>query len=213
MSAPQPPSHSTTPPRVMVETAFLASTTAILFLINFYFPIGPFLRMLFPLPAGLLFMRWGGRSAWMMTVVAALLLAILMGPTRSIQYLIPHGITGITLGWLWRLGVPWAVSLTVGTLISSIGLLFQVAFLSVLVGENIWQYAIVQVTGLISWILQLFGSLDQPDIAVIQVAAVGMIAFSSFAYQILVHLVGWFLLDRLGNAIPNPPRWLEDILA
>ena len=35
-------------PREMVETAFLASTTAMLFLINFYFPLGPLLRMLFP---------------------------------------------------------------------------------------------------------------------------------------------------------------------
>ncbi|MFN6066311.1 MAG: DUF2232 domain-containing protein, partial [Pseudanabaena sp.] len=40
-------------PRAMVETAFLASTTAMLFLINYYFPLGPLLRMLFPLPTAL----------------------------------------------------------------------------------------------------------------------------------------------------------------
>ena len=53
----------------MVETAFLASTTAMLFLINFYFPVGPLLRMLFPLPTALAYLRWHGRAAWMSVIV------------------------------------------------------------------------------------------------------------------------------------------------
>ncbi len=205
------PSH--TDPREMVETAFLASTTAMLFLINYYFPLGPLLRMLFPLPTALAYLRWNGRAAWMSMVVTALLLAILMGPTRSIQYMIPHGLVGVTLGYLWKRDFPWSGSLSIATMIGSLGSAFQFAFISILLGENVWNYSIVQITGLLNWLMQLFGSLEQPDFATIQVFAIAAIIFSNFAYQLLVHLVAWIVLDRLGNPIPTPPKWIESLLA
>jgi uncharacterized protein YybS (DUF2232 family) len=199
--------------RAMVETAFLASTTAMLFLINYYFPLGPLLRMLFPLPTALAYLRWNGRAAWMAMVVTSLLLAILMGPTRSIQYIIPHGLVGVTLGYLWKRDFPWSGSLSIATVISSLGTAFQFAFVSLLLGENLWNYSIVQITGFLNWIMQLFGSLDQPDFATIQTFAIAAIIFSNFAYQLLVHIVAWIVLDRLGNPIPHPPKWIESLLA
>ncbi|PZO39582.1 MAG: DUF2232 domain-containing protein [Pseudanabaena frigida] len=200
-------------PREMVETAFLASTTAMLFLINYYFPLGPLLRMLFPLPTALAYLRWSGRASWMAMAVTALLLAILMGPTRSIQYIVPHGLVGVTLGYLWKRDFPWVGSLSIATTIGSLGTAFQFAFLSILLGENVWTYSIVQITGFLNWLMQLFGSLEQPDFATIQIFAIGAIVFSNFAYQLLVHLVAWIVLDRLGNPIPTPPKWIESLLA
>lgn len=202
-----------TDPREMVETAFLASTTAMLFLINYYFPLGPLLRMLFPLPTALAYLRWNGRASRMVMVVTALLLAILMGPTRSIQYMIPHGLVGVTLGYLWKRDFPWSGSLSIATIIGSLGSAFQFAFISILLGENVWTYSIAQITGLLNWLMQLFGSLEQPDFATIQVFAIAAIVFSNFAYQLLVHLVAWIVLDRLGNPIPAPPKWIESLLA
>jgi uncharacterized protein YybS (DUF2232 family) len=201
-----------TDPREMVETAFLASTTAMLFLINFYFPLGPLLRMLFPLPTALTYLRWNSRAAWMSMVVTALLLAILMGPTRSIQYIVPHGLVGVTLGYLWKRDFPWSGSLSIATIIGSVGTAFQFAFLSVLMSENLWNYSISQITGILNWVMQLFGSLEQPDFATIQIFAIAAIIFSNFAYQLLVHLVAWIVLDRLGNPIPSPPKWIESLL-
>ena len=202
-----------TDPREMVETAFLASTTAMLFLINYYFPLGPLLRMLFPLPTALAYLRWNSRAAWMAMIVTALLLAILMGPTRSIQYMIPHGLVGVTLGYLWKRNFPWSGSLSVATMIGSLGSAFQFVFVSILLGENVWTYSIVQVTGLLNWLMQLFGSLEQPDFATIQLFAIGAIIFSNFAYQLLVHFVAWIVLNRLGNPIPTPPKWIESLLS
>jgi len=202
-----------TDPREMVETAFLASTTAMLFLINYYFPLGPLLRMLFPLPTALAYLRWNSRAAWMAMVVTALLLAILMGPTRSIQYIVPYGLVGVTLGYLWKRDFPWSGSLSIATMIGSFGTAFQFAFQSLLLGENLWNYLIVQITGFLNWLMQLFGSLEQPDFATIQTFVIAAIIFSNFAYQLLVHLVAWIVLDRLGNPIPSPPKWIESLLA
>lgn len=196
----------------MVETAFLASTTAIIFLINYYFPLGPFLRMLYPIPIVLAFLRWGSRTAWMTMVVTVLLLTILMGPTRSIQFLIPHGFIAVSLGWLWQRRVPWLVAMTFGTLAGGMGVIFQFWLLSALLGENLWAFSIVQVTEFMGWLFQLLGSLERPEVWLIQAWAVGGIIFANFAYMILVHITAWLLCDRLGNPISLPPRWLQSLL-
>ena len=77
---------STIGPLPLVETAFLASAASLMWLINMYFPPGPLLRILFPLPIALVYLRWNLRSAWMAAVVSGLLLTILLGPTRSIFF-------------------------------------------------------------------------------------------------------------------------------
>lgn len=207
MSKPRPKSAL-----AMVETAFMASATAMVFLVNYYFPLGPFLRMIFPIPTALAYLRWGSRAAWMTTIVTVLLLSVLMGPTRSIQFAIPYGFLGVTLGFLWRRRSPWAISLSIGTVIGTLGTAFQLAFLSVLLGENVWIYITVQITGFLGWLMQLFGSLDRPDLAFIQAFAIAGIVVSNFMYQFLVHLVAWLLFDRLGNPIPPAPKWLEMLL-
>lgn len=196
----------------MVEAAFLASTTGMLFLVNYYFPMGPFLRMFFPIPTALAYLRWGKRTAWMTTIVSSLLLSVLMGPTRSIQFFIPHGLMGILLGYLWRRRSPWAISLFLGTVLGSLGAAFQLVFVSFLLGENVWVYITVQITSFTAWVMQLFGWLDQPELWLIQILAILGIIFSNVMYQVLVHLVAWLLLDRLGNPIPPAPKWLEDLL-
>ncbi|MGB8701350.1 MAG: DUF2232 domain-containing protein, partial [Thermosynechococcaceae cyanobacterium] len=98
-------------PRVMVETAFLASTSALLWILNFYFPIGPIFRMLFSLPTAIAYLRWGRRAAWMTAIVAGLLLGVLMGPPRSVQFMIPYGFLGVLLGGFWRDKAGWGVSM------------------------------------------------------------------------------------------------------
>ena len=199
------------PALVVVETAFLASATAIIFLINFYFPL-PFVRLLYPLPIVLVYLRWGGRSAWVAVIVTALLLTILMGPTRSLQYLIPHGLQGVLLGYLWRRGVSWFVSVPIGTMLGSLGTTFQLVLVSVLLGENVWLYSLVQASNFLNWLLPQLGILDQPDLLAIQALAITGIIGGNFIYLLLVHIGAWLLFDRLQISIPAPPQWLEALL-
>jgi uncharacterized protein YybS (DUF2232 family) len=199
-------------PRAMVETAFLASTSALLWLINFYFPIGPIFRMLFALPTAIAYLRWGKRASWMTAIVASLLLGVLMGPPRSIQFLIPYGFLGVLLGGLWRAKASWAVSMGWGLLLQTLGLLFQTALVSLLVGTNLWLYLNQQVRGLLGWGFEKLGILLDPSLQAVQIVALGMIAFQALLYLLLVHLVALLLMERLGHPIPAPPPWLQDIL-
>ncbi|XPM56637.1 MAG: DUF2232 domain-containing protein [Leptolyngbya sp. IPPAS B-1204] len=98
---------------MMVETAFLASTASLLWLVSYYLSIGPWMRILFPIPIALVYLRWGLRAAWMSAIVCGLLLSVLMGPYLSLLFFIPYGILGVQLGAMWRRRVPWLASISV----------------------------------------------------------------------------------------------------
>ncbi len=196
----------------IVETAFLASTATLIWLIGIYLYLSPLLRVFFPIPVALAYLRWGKRTAWMTALVAFLLLSILMGPPRSLQYLIPHGLLGILFGGCWRRRNSWLVSIGWGTLVATGGLLFQLVLLSLLVGENLWVYVNQQVTGVLDWIFSFLGLLVQPEIGVIQAIALLMIVADALVYVFVVHLAAWLLLERLGNDIPDPPAWVQVML-
>jgi uncharacterized protein YybS (DUF2232 family) len=116
------------------------------------------------------------------------------------------------LGYLWRRRSPWSVSIFLGTILGSLGALFQLVFVSFLLGENVWVYITVQLTNFVAWVMQSVGSIDLPDLWLVQVLAAIGIVFSNVMYQFLVHLVAWLLLDRLGNPISPAPKWLQALL-
>ncbi|HEY9737271.1 MAG TPA: DUF2232 domain-containing protein [Trichocoleus sp.] len=207
-------------PLAMVETAFLASTACLMWLVNTYFPPGPILRILFPLPIALVYLRWGGRAAWMSALVSGLLLAVLMGPPRSLLFLIPYAVLGVQLGFLWVRRANWYVSIGLGTLVGSLGFFFRVWLMSILLGEDLWVYLTSQVTQLLSWILDRLiafgivglGVVGEPNLAAVQMLAVVMVVLSNVVYLFTVHLAGWLLLERLGAVIPAPPEWVQSLL-
>lgn len=201
-----------TAPLVMVETAFLASTASLIWLFNYYFPLGPLLRIFFPVPIALVYLRWGNRASWMSALVSGLLLSVLMGPTRSILFLIPYGLMGVQLGALWRRRSNWLFSVGIGAVIGSFGFFFRFWLLSILLGEDLWVYLMAQITQLAEWAFVKLGLLVVPNLFLIQAIALGMVVLNNIVYVFVVHLVALLLLDRLGNPIPRPPNWVQVLL-
>jgi uncharacterized protein YybS (DUF2232 family) len=207
-------------PLAMVETAFLSSTAALIWLVNTYFPPGPILRLLFPLPTALVYLRWGARAAWMSALVSGLLLAVLMGPPRSLLFLMPYALLGVQLGFFWVRGANWYWSIAIGSLLGTLGFFFRLWLSSVLVGEDLWVYLTAQVTQMLNWGLErlvAFGLLDvtvigQANVEAVQLLALVSVLASNIVYLFTVHLAAWLLLSRLGTKIPEPPGWVEDLL-
>lgn len=199
-------------PLVLVETAFLASAASLIWLVNYYFPLGPVLRVFFPIPIALLYLRWGHRAAWMGTAVAGLLLSVLMGPVRSVLYVMPFGVMGVLLGVLWRRHAGWPISVFLGALLGALGLFVRLTLVSILLGDDLWLYVTTQVTGLLDWLFARLGLLAQPSLWMVQIGIVVMILLSNLVYLFVVHLVAWFLFDRLGNPIPRPPKWVQVLM-
>ncbi|GGA31063.1 DUF2232 domain-containing protein [Okeania sp. KiyG1] len=199
-------------PIVLVETAFLASTASLIWFINYYFPLGPLLRVFFPVPIALLYLRWGNRAAWMGAAVSGLLLSVLMGPTRSILFVIPFGFMGVMLGGVWKRGGNWLTSIGLGSILGSIGFFFRFWLLSLLLGQDLWIYLTTQVTEFLEWVFIKLGLLAQPSLPLIQALALVMVFVNNFVYLFVVHLVALLLLDRIGNPIPRPPKWVRVLL-
>jgi uncharacterized protein YybS (DUF2232 family) len=197
---------------VVVETAFLASTASLIWLINYYFPLGPVLNIFFPVPIALAYLRWGSRAAGMTALVAGLLLSVLMGPTRSIVFLIPYGLLGMQLGACWHRGANWWFSILTGMLIGTFGFFFRIGLFSLLLGEDLWSYTITQITSFAEWSFIKLGLLAQPSFWLIEAIAFLAIVINNFFYLFVVHFVSLLLLDRLGNPIPRPPKWVQIIL-
>ncbi len=200
------------PPITMVETAFLASTASLIWLINYYFPLGPVLRIFFPIPVALVCLRRGNRAAWMAALVSGLLLSVLMGPSRSILFIMPYGLMGVQLGYMWRRGASWISSILLGTLLGSFGFFFRFWLVSIFLGEDLWVYVTTQITEIADWLFLQLGLLAQPSMLLIQVIALVAITFSNLVYLFVVHLVALLVLDKLGNPIPRPPSWVQVIL-
>ena len=196
----------------LVESAFLASTASLIWLIDYYFRLGPLLKMLFPLPIALVYLRRGTRASVVTTIVSGLLLTILMGPPRSIVYVIPYGVMGIQLGALWQRNSNWYLSIFLASIIGSFGFFFRFWLFSILLGEDLWVYVISQVTNLADWVFLKLGILAQPTTMTIQILALIVVLINNIIYALTVHLVALLMLDRLNNPIPRPPKWLQTIL-
>jgi Predicted membrane protein (DUF2232) len=113
------------PPIVLVETAFLAGTTSLLWLLSYYLPGIPVFSAFFPIPIALIYLRWGNRAGWITALVSGLLLSVLTGPTRSILFVIPYGIMGVQLGACWRRRTSWLTSISLGALLDCVGVFFR----------------------------------------------------------------------------------------
>lgn len=222
-----PPAHPvggsarlTTRPLVLVETAFLASTASLLWLASYYLSLVPWMRILFPAPIALVYLRWGHRAAWMSAITCGLLLSILMGPYLSLLFIVPYGLLGVQLGAMWKRGVPWLFSISVGTLISTFGFFFRLWVLSIFLDEDLWNYLTNRITDFLEWILSLLlnwglvgvGALGQINLTIVQLFTLGMVLLSDVVYLFTVHLAAWLLLERLGNPIPEPPEWVRVLM-
>jgi uncharacterized protein YybS (DUF2232 family) len=200
------------PPIILVETAFLASTASLLWLLNYYFPIGPVFKFFFPIPIALIYLRWGNRAGWMTAIVSGLLLSVLLGPTRSVLFIIPYGLMGVQLGACWRRRAGWLTSISLGALLDCLGIFFRFWLTSILLGEDLWVYTMARIRDLSEWLFVQLGILSEPSLLIIQLLAIGLILLNNFVYVFVVHLIALLLFERLGNPIPKPPAWVETLL-
>ena len=124
----------------------------------------------------------------------------------------PFGVLGVLLGTCWHRGKGWGISILLGTLLSSIGLFFRIWLTSILLGDDLWLYVTLQVKELVAWVFLKLGLLIQPELAIVQLLALVLIVINSLIYLLTVHLLAFLLLERVGNPIPSPPRWIQVLM-
>ncbi|MFM7548174.1 MAG: DUF2232 domain-containing protein [Cyanobacteriota bacterium] len=198
----------------LMDTAYLAAATALLWVALYYLPVGsPLFRLALPLPLALLQLRHGWRCAVEGVVVTGLLLVALMGPIRGPLVLFPYGLLALWLGWCWRRRLSWWWSLSVGSLIGAGGFLVRVLVLSLLVGENLWVVITTAAAGLLERLMALLGLGLAPDLAQVQGAALLLVWVQNGIVLLALHAVAYWVFPRLQAPISEPPEALRALVA
>jgi uncharacterized protein YybS (DUF2232 family) len=198
----------------MMDTAYLAAATSLLWVALYYLPVGsPLFRLALPLPLALLQLRHGWRCAVEGMLVSALLLVALMGPIRGPLVLFPYGLLALWLGWGWRRRCSWWLTLAVGGLIGAAGFLVRVAVLSVLVGENLWVLITSAAAGLLERLSGLLGLGAGLDLLQVQLAALVLVLLQNLVVALCLHAVAYWIFPRLKAPIREPPPLLRALVA
>ena len=200
--------------RQLMDTAYLAAATALLWVALYYLPVGsPLFRLALPLPLALLQLRHGWRCALEGLVVLGLLVVVLMGPIRGPLVLFPYGLLALWLGWSWQRRLNWWTSLAIAGLIGTAGFLVRLAVLSVLVGENLWVLITTASAGLLERLLGWVGLSAGIDLLQVQVVALALLLFQNLLVALCLHAVAYWIFPRLQAPIGEPPELLRALVA
>ena len=210
----QPPVLSRRQALRLVEGAYLAATTGLIWLALYYLPVGGALfRLALPLPLTLLQLRRGGRSGVEGLLLAVLLMTALMGPVRGPLLLFPYGMLAIWLGWCWGRGLSWWLSWSVGVVLGTLGFLVRVLVLSLLVGENLWVVITRAGAGMLDRLITLLHLPLSADLANVQLMALLLVVVQEVIYVLSLHALAFWIFPRLRSSIPEPPRLLHGLVA
>jgi len=223
MAPPAPRQLSLRQARQLMDTAYLAAATALLWVALYYLPVvAPLFRLALPLPLALLQLRHGWRCALEGVVVLVLLVLVLIGPIRGALVLFPYGLLALWLGWSWRRRLSWWTSLAVAGLLGTAGFLVRLAVLSLLLGENLWVLVTTAATevlerllGMLAWLLGWLGVelVVALDIGQVQAVALVLLLLQNLIVALCLHAVAYWIFPRLQAPIGEPPEQLRALVA
>ena len=198
----------------LVEGAYLAAATGLIWLALYYLPVGGALfRLALPLPLILLQLRRGNRSGAEGLLLSVLLLTALMGPLRGPLLLFPYGLLSLWLGWSWCRGVSWWLSWSGGVVLGTAGFLVRVVVLSLLVGENLWVVITRAGAALLDRVIVALHLPITPDLTQVQLMALLLVVVQEVIYVLSLHALAYWIFPRLRSPIPEPPRLLHGLVA
>ncbi|XP_048135387.1 uncharacterized protein LOC115754962 isoform X2 [Rhodamnia argentea] len=146
-------------------------------------------------------------------VATAVLLLVLSGPLKALTYLLMHGLLGLTIGSLWRLGASWGASIFISTLVRALCAMGYVLISSFLIRENILDLITINLHASISFLFTASGINTVPSMNLIYAIFGGVLLLNSIFLAFLLHLLYSVFLSRLGMRTSlKLPRWLEKAL-
>lgn len=117
----------------MTEGGILSAIAVVMALISIYVPIiGAAIVFILPVPIIILVVRHGVKWGVMLSIISALLIAMLIHPMQALKILVAFGLVGLVLGHTYRRGYGALKSLFIG-IFSSILSILAVAALSMLI--------------------------------------------------------------------------------
>ncbi|XP_058114964.1 uncharacterized protein LOC131257980 isoform X2 [Magnolia sinica] len=121
----------------LVECSMFAAVAGLVYFLSNSLAIENYFGCFFSLPIVISSMRWGVAAGRKTMVATTMLLLTLSGPVKASTYLLMHGLVGVAMGSLWRLGANWGLSIVLCTFVRALGAMGYVLISSFLIRENI----------------------------------------------------------------------------
>ncbi|XP_021293187.1 uncharacterized protein LOC110423324 [Herrania umbratica] len=194
----------------LVECSMFAAVTGLVYFLSNSLSIENYFGCFFSLPIVISSIRWGVACGRKQLVATVMLLFVLSGPVKAINYLLTHGILGFTMGALWRLGANWSVSICLCTIARSMGAMGYVFTTSFLIRENILALITINIHASLSYVFAAIGINVVPSMNFIYSLFGILVLLNSASFVFLLHLLYSVFLTRMGmKASLRLPRWLE----
>ena len=194
------------PVRALVESAMLAAMTGLTFHLSSLFRFDAYFGVLFPLPVVIACARLGRAAAMRTLVVATLLLLLISGPLRAVNYFFLHGVLAYVLSSLWSSGCEWWVTVPVSACTRTFGILASLSVSSLLYRENVMKLLVTQMYALLDQFAANIGATFAPSMEWVWATAMIFILINSFSYTLILHMVYTIVLGATqGRNFVNAP--------
>ncbi|XP_022725791.1 uncharacterized protein LOC111282105 [Durio zibethinus] len=194
----------------LVECSMFAAVTGLIYFLSNSLAIENYFGCFFSLPIVISSIRWGVACGRKQLVATVMLLFVLSGPVKALNYLLTHGILGFTMGALWRLGADWSVSIFLCTIARSMGAMGYVFTTSFLIRENILALITINIHASLMYIFAAVGINLIPSMNFIYFLFGILVLLNSASFVFLLHLLYSVFLTRMGMKTSlRLPRWLE----
>ncbi|KAL5723432.1 hypothetical protein ACHQM5_006835 [Ranunculus cassubicifolius] len=167
----------------------------------------------FALPIVISSMRWGLSAGRKTMVATAMLLLTLSGPVKASTYLLMHGLVGLAMGSLWKLGTNWSVSIAICTFVRAMGAVGYVILSSFLIRENILALITINIHASLTYLLTAIGVNTVPSMNAIYTIFGTLLFINCGFFVFLLHILYAVFFARLGmRESLILPRWIEKAL-
>ncbi|XP_077227571.1 uncharacterized protein LOC143860680 [Tasmannia lanceolata] len=194
----------------LVECSMFAAITGLAYFLSNSLAIENYFGCFFSLPIVISSMRWGLAAGRKTMVATAMLLLTLSGPVKASTYLLMHGLVGLAMGSLWRLGANWGLSVVLCTFVRAMGAMGFVLISSFLIRENILAVITINIHASLSYILAAIGINTIPSMEAVYAIFGSVLMLNCGFFVFLLHILYAVFLSKLGmKASLTLPRWLE----
>ncbi|CAH9124174.1 unnamed protein product [Cuscuta epithymum] len=194
----------------LVETAMFAAVSGLAYLLSNSLAIENYFGCFFALPIVISSMRWGVAAGRKTMVATFVLLFVLSGPVKAVNYVLMHGLLGFTMGSLWRFRTSWMQSIFFCAIARAIGALGYVLLTSFLIRENILQLITLNIHASLSYILTSIGSNSIPTMDVIYTIFGTVLIINSTFFVLLLHILYAIFFTKFGmKASLRLPKWVD----
>ena len=203
------------PVPVLVETAMLSALTGLLFHLSTLFRLDAYFGALFPLPIVIACARNGTKAASRVAIVTSMLLFLISGPMRAVNYFCLHGAMAYALSWAWWNRCSWWVSVPLSAAVRSLGIFASLTFTSLVLRENVMQLMVTQMMGLLDQIAANIGMSWMPTLGWVWGMALFFVLLNSLSYVVILHAVFTILLRACvpqGDEFVNAPKKIRKML-